>query len=171
MQPAVKGGTMKKILFSVLALFLFIPGASAKFVENRNEKARLYNGFYFDDVHLVMKWSKDWTPMATEPEGAWVTNHYVWYSDDYEEVTYYGYDTLTSFETGMYKIEEFIKMKALDQSEVDAALAEGITVIWGNIAIIKDIVVVYDANTGEKLDEFDLTTGNPNPGLGKNRIF
>ena len=72
-----------------------------------NYLARLFNGWdgYYDrdiegggvlgtnDTWLVMKWSKDWVPMTDEPVGAWCTNHFSWYSDDYEESTWYGWET------------------------------------------------------------------------------
>jgi hypothetical protein len=72
-----------------------------------NYNARLFNGWYgyYDkvldgglvpgtgDAMLVMKWSEDWTPMAEEPIGAWCTNHFKWYSNDYDEDTWYGWET------------------------------------------------------------------------------
>lgn len=72
-----------------------------------NQTARLFNGWYgyYDkvldggwvdgtgDAMLLMKWSSDWTPMGDEPVGAWCTNHFTWYSNDYNEDTWYGWET------------------------------------------------------------------------------
>ena len=95
-----------------------------------NYNARLFNGWYgyYDrdipggwvqgtgDAWLLMKWSKDWTPMADEPVGAWCTNHWTWYSDNIDEATWYGFDDRIPWTDksappcAEYKVEEFLKL-------------------------------------------------------------
>lgn len=111
-----------------------------------NYGARLFNGWdgYCDrsieggwipgtnDSVLVMKWSKDWIPMADETVGAWCTNHFTWYSNDYDEATWYGWDTRVPWsDAGVspeakYKIEEFMKiMKVGDDATAWAEYQAG----------------------------------------------
>lgn len=84
----------------LLALMIFSVGGvlAAGFDEfGYNDKSRLFNGWYgyYDraideggwvegtgDAWILMKWSKDWTPMIDEPVGAWCTNHWTWYTND-----------------------------------------------------------------------------------------
>lgn len=89
------------------------------------QQSQKYSGHDWDgttlDAWLVMKWSKDWTPQANEPTGAWDTNHWTWYSNDYAISTYYGWDSRVAWNdasiepASCYKIDEFMKiMKVTD---------------------------------------------------------
>jgi hypothetical protein len=150
------------LVFTVILMFSGLTFAGG-FEDNRNETARLYNGFYSENIYLVMKWSKDWEPMAHQAPGAWLTNHFVWYTNDYEdESTYYGYDSALPYGTGSYRIEEFIKMKAI--ADEDAA-QYGDNVIWGNIIILKDTLTIIDNTTGEVIDVLEILTPL-HPGFG-----
>lgn len=148
---------MKKGLISLVLIMLLISSvcyASTGFVDNRNATARLYNGFYEEDAYLVMKWSKDWIPQAHQKEGAWLSNHWTWYADDYDEASFYGYNDRTPFNTGKYQIIETIKMKAIDDSLLGNP---ELTYIWGNIVIMTDCIEIYDAATGELVETIDVT--------------
>lgn len=156
---------MKRAISLCLMLVILLVSTSAVsaggFVDNRNDNARLYNGFYEENIYLVMKWSKDWIPMAHQEAGAWCTNHYTWYTDDYGQ-GYYGYELPSDYGSGAYKIEEFIKMKAIDDELVPEYQANA---IWGNIIILTDHLVIYDNMTGEVVYETDLYEPL-HPGLG-----
>jgi hypothetical protein len=97
-------------LIPVLAVVGILVGAYSMMVPARggfdewgyNYGARLFNGWLgyadktvgsTDDAMLLMKWSSDWTPQADEPVGAWCTNHFTWYSNEYSEDTWYGWET------------------------------------------------------------------------------
>jgi len=161
-----------------------------------NYNARLFNSWYgyYDrdieggwvtgtgDAWLVMKWSKNWIPMIDEPVGAWCTNHWVWYSNDYDEETWYGWDIRLDWneESGIpeaeYKVEEFLKiMKVGDNLEEWARYEAGgaVSAGWGTYdsgvpkyVVFQDTVDVYDTTTGELVATFDLCTASPK-GLGQ----
>lgn len=168
------------LVFGVSFLFIFNQKASAAgsgengFNEwGYNYGARLFNGWYgsYDkanpdsipgtgDAWLVMKWSKDWTPMADEPVGAWDTNHWTWYSDDYEESSWYGFTTRDSWTDknitpeSDYMITEFLKIQKVgdnneewERYEDGAAVSAG----WGDYAsgvpkyvVYQDLISVYE---------------------------
>jgi hypothetical protein len=144
-----------------------------------NYNARIYKNFYpgYPDAYLVMKWSKDWTPMGDQPVGAWTTNHWTWYSNEYDEDSYYGWDARTTFGTGSYRIEEFSKIQSVgndpatwEEYEIGGAYSAG----WGaypttevpRYVVFQDVVTVYDNETGAVVAEYNLTTQGPK-GLGK----
>lgn len=190
---------MKKLILVLITLILLVPmsvmakGGFDEFGYNR--QARIFNGFfgYYDksidggwiegtgDMWLTMKWSKDWVPMIDEPVGAWVTNHFTWYSNDIDENTFYGYDTRvewTEEETpeAKYKIENFIKIMKVDDdaeawAEYDAAGAYSAG--WGTYGsgvpkyvVFQEVVEIYDVETDELFEEFNFIE-NVNKGLGK----
>jgi hypothetical protein len=175
---------MKRRLFLIISMMLILIMAISPVYANengfnedgKNTNARLYNGFYYPNVHLAMKWSKDWTPKADEPVGAWCTNHYTWYSNDYDEATWYGYDTLTTYGEGTFRIEEFSKiMKVTDDAEMWATYeaAGAYNANWGTYpngvpkyVVFQDSLNVYDSITGELIYSTTLMEGI-NKGLGK----
>jgi len=158
--------------------------------------AHLFNGWYgyYDrnieggwvlgtgDAWLVMKWSKNWIPMADEPIGAWVTNHWTWYSDDYDEATWYGWDTRVEWTDkdvapeAAYFIIEFLKVQKISDDpdaweayEAGGAYSAG----WGTYGdgvpkyvVFQDVISVYDTTTGELVATFNLCTIAPK-GLGQ----
>lgn len=112
-------------------------------------------------IMLKMKWSKNFV-IQGQNENSWITNHYTWFTDDYEnEATYYGYYDL-NYGEGDFRVEEFIKIKSY--GEVPPNVDE-LMVIWGNFVITMDHIEVYDAVTGELVDEFDISD-KAHPGLG-----
>ena len=160
-----------------------------------NYAAEIFNGWlgYYDrsidggwilgtgDAWLLMKWSPDWTPMIDEPVGAWVTNHYIWYSDDYSEDTWYGWDTRVAWSdpeppAAAYKITEFSKIMKV--GEDPAAWAEyeaggAYSANWGTYpsgvpkcVVFQDTIDVFDMTTGMCTATFDLCNCSPN-GLGQ----
>ncbi|WP_252743333.1 hypothetical protein [Thermococcus alcaliphilus] len=190
---------MKKATCVFAVFLVFMGGAlvsAGGFDEfGYNYKARLFNGWYgyYDrsieggwvsgtgDAWLIMKWSKDWIPMEDEPVGAWVTNHWIWYSNDYNESTWYGWATRIQWNentqpNAKYRIEEFMKiMKVSDDPEAWAEYEAGgaYSAGWGTYdsgvpkyVVFQDTIEVYDAETGELIATFDLCTTSPK-GLGK----
>ncbi len=131
---------------------------------------------------IVMKWSKDWIPEADEPVGAWVTNHWYWYSDDYDEETWYGFNTRVEWTDkdvapeAAYYITEFLKVqKVSDNAEAWAEYQAGgaYDAGWGTYdnavpkyVVFQDVISVYDTATGELVATFDLCTTAPK-GLGQ----
>jgi hypothetical protein len=189
---------MKKlVLVAIVFVFLFAAVGTA-FAKGFNEfgynyDARIFNGWYgyYDkdisggtgDAWLVMKWSQDWTPMADEPVGAWVTNHWSWYSNDCEEGTWYGWETRLPWTdpsvtpNAKYYITEFVKiMKVSDDPDAWAKYQEGgaYDAVWGNYddgvpkyVGFQDVVSVYERSwslTGNWTLAFNSTkwpSGNP----------
>jgi hypothetical protein len=160
-----------------------------------NYNARLFNGWYGSwwdkkyneqvgtlNAWIVMKWSKDWAPMADEPIGAWCTNHWLSYSDDYEESTWYGWDTRKEWTEkslppeAEYRMEEFLKiMKVGDNENEWERYMDGgaYSAMWGNYdsgvpkyVVFQDTIDIYDASTGDLVATFDLCTASPK-GLGQ----
>jgi hypothetical protein len=160
-----------------------------------NYNARLFNGWYgyYDknieggwvsgtgDAWLVMKWSKNWIPMEDEPVGAWCTNHWTWYSDDYDEDTWYGWDTKVNWneETepeAAYMVKEFLKiMKVGNDADEWARYQAGgaYDAGWGTYdnevpkyVVFQDVIEVYDTETEELVATYDLCTAAPK-GLGQ----
>lgn len=194
---------VKKALFLVISIMMILSPAivSAKggFDEfGYNEKARMFNGFYgyYDrdiedgwikdtgDAWLLMKWSKNWVAMEDQELGAWVTNHFTWYSNDYAEETFYGYDTRVAWNEELipdsnYRVENFIKIMKVgdDQQAWEQYKAAGAySAEWGNYdsgvpkyIVFQDNVKIYDRESGELIEEFNIV-GNVRKGLG-NPIF
>jgi len=175
---------MKKIMILAVALSLFLalalvpaiaaPPTTRGFDEfGYNYNACLFNGWYgyYDrvidggwvagtgDARLIMKWSKDWTPMADQPIGAWCTNHFTWYGDDYDEASWYGWDTRMSWEDkdlipeAECKVEEFLKLMKVGDDPVEWAEYEAggaYSAGWGaypsgvpKYVVFQDVVSVY----------------------------
>lgn len=162
---------MKKILVLVLVGLLifssfafagdgFLPKDGRDTFENTT--ARLEKGFYYPDFFLVMKWSKGWIPQAKQEKGEWLTNHWEWYNDEFEVDSWQGN---VGFEEGSYRIEEFIKMVAISDEEVQFYVDNGHYVIWGNILVLTDEITIYDVETGEMVDQFYVDPTNENWGM------
>lgn len=155
-----------------------------------NYDARLYIGWYLDydryaadgtgDAWLIMKWSDDWVIQGDCPVGAWVTNHFVWYSDDYAEDTWFGWDTRATWNNEVtpdteYVVEEFMKvMRVSDDPEAWAEYeAGGAFGVWGaypsgvpNFVVLQDTVRVFSAESGELIESYELCLTKP-WGLGQ----
>ncbi len=163
-----------------------------------NYKARIFNGWYgyYDrdieggwvsgtgDAWLVMKWSKDWVPMTDEPVGAWCTNHFTWYCNDYNnyEENWYGWETRVNWTDkseppyATYLIQEFLKiMKVNDDFDEWIKYEEGgaYSAGWGTYSndvpkyvVFQDTIEIYDAETEELIETVDLCTTSPK-GLGQ----
>lgn len=169
-------------LFVCLVLSLSTVSAGSKWIDvnGQNLKARLYNGWATrwgaPDAKLLMKWSKDWAPMESEPVGAWVTNHFTWYSNDYEEDTWYGWYTMTAFEDGDYRMEEFVKIMSVgdDMAAWETYKAAGATSAgWGKYdsgvpryIILTDNVTVYEGTSNKVVITVHYIKGVPQ-GLGR----
>lgn len=182
--------------------------AAAKKPDNRgfdefgfNYHARLFNGGYghYDrdieggtipdtgDPWLIMKWSKEWGPMTDQTIGAWCTNHFTWYSDDYEEETWFGWDTRATWNEvtqpeADYKIKEFLKvMKVSDDEQAWERYAQGGAYIvgWGTYescvpkyVVFQDTITVYDKETGEKVATTTYAKLRPrDPGIPYSTVF
>lgn len=173
---------MKKVLVIFLvgvlmvSNFVFAGNLDKGFNEfGYNYNARIFNGTmnqYYSarawstpeheyGINLIMKWSKNFVIQGSN-EGSWLTNHFTWYTNDYEDdATYYGYMDVNNGEV-KYRVEEFIKMKSyIDEPDN----IEELEVIWGNFIITMDHIKVYDVETGELVDEFDVMDKS-HPGLG-----
>jgi hypothetical protein len=131
---------------------------------------------------IVMKWSKNWVPEEDEPIGAWVTNHWTWYSNDYDEETWYGWDTRVEWTDkdvapeALYMVTEFLKVQkvsndteAWERYQTGGAYDAG----WGSYengvpkyVVFQDVISVYDTSTGELVATFNLCTASPK-GVGK----
>jgi hypothetical protein len=199
----------KKILMPILVV-LFVASmvcpamAQGGFNEwGYNYTARLFNGWYGQwgerkayqglppgehwsgatwDAWILMKWSKNWTPEADEPIGAWVTNHWTWYSNDYDVATWYGWDTRVVWTDkdvapeATYLVTEFLKVQSVGNDPVAWAAYEAggaYSAGWGSYAsgvpryvVFQDVVSVYDTSTGELVATFNLCTASPK-GLGQ----
>ena len=160
-----------------------------------NYNARLFNGWYghYDknieggsiegtgDAKLVMKWSQDWEPMADQPIGAWVTNHWTWYSNDYNEDTWYGWNTRVTWNETTepeadYKITEFLKIqKVSNNEEAWEEYQEGgaYSAGWGTYdngvpkyVVFQDTIEVYNTETGDMVASYNLCETAPK-GLGQ----
>jgi len=195
-------------LFAVLAITAIPVQAQGGFNEwGYNYTAHLFNGWYGQwgefvytygrnpdpddhwsgatwDSWIVMKWSKDWIPAGDEPVGAWVTNHWYWYSDDYDEATWYGFTTRVEWTDkdvapeAAYFMTEFLKvqsvgndLEAWTEYQAGGAYDAG----WGDYGapdyvpryvVFQDVISVYDATTGELVATFNLCTTPPH-GLGQ----
>jgi hypothetical protein len=169
---------MKRLfsLFIALTLLAFVaspalaakPGVTGFDEWGYNYGARLFNGWYgFSDksgtetenAWLSMKWSKDWTPQEDEPVGAWDTNHWTWYSNNYEELSWYGFNNrLTWTDKDIipeadYKIEEFMKIQKVGENHEEwlrYKFGGAYNAFWGNYSsgdpkyvVFQDVVTVY----------------------------
>jgi len=192
---------MKKFLVLLLLLSVLLLSSTAVLAKGGydefgyNRTARIFNGFYgyYDknieggwlpgtyDSWLLMKWSKDWAPMTDQPEGAWCTNHVIWYSNDFNEETGYGWETKLPWTdeitpNASYKIESFIKiMKVSDDAEAwtEYEAAGAYSANWGNYesgvpkyVVFQDVVEVYNVESGELVASYEFVNGVAK-GLGK----
>ncbi len=173
-----------------------------------NYDARLFNGWYgyYDrsieggwvlgtgDAWLNMKWSEDWVPMDDEPVGAWCTNHFTWFSEDYDAATWFGWYTRIAWDDHCavpstvevvndvettnyadYEAHEFMKiMKVSDDLDAWAVYEAGgaYDAGWGTYEngvpmyiVYQDEVQVFDVSTGALLLQLSLCTAGPK-GLG-----
>lgn len=183
------------VLIAAILPMMVVAGSGGFDEFGYNYKARIFNGWfgYYDrsfdgwvsgtgDSWLIMKWSKDWIPKEDEPIGAWVTNHFIWYSNDYSEDTWYGWYTRVQWTdkdvtpNATYMITEFLKIQKVSDDE-DAwnyyqscgAYDAG----WGTYdngvpkyVVFQDVIDVYDVETGNLVAHFDLCTASPK-GLGQ----
>jgi hypothetical protein len=202
MDSRIERGEMKKIAailaigMTLLVVASFVVTANGYDEYGYNEKARMFNGWYghYDrdvdggwvagtgDAWLSMKWSKDWTPMADEPIGAWCTNHFTWYADSYDEGSWYGFNERSvwsekdSAPEANYKIVEFCKiMKVGDDSAAWAEYQAGgaYSAGWGAYlsgvpmyVVFQDVITVFDAETGDEVYSVSLCE-TPGKGLGQ----
>ena len=166
------------VALSIMALMAMVVSAAPSgaqsgtngFHNGYNYKARLYNGWYSPNVSLVMKWSKDWTPMADQPVGAWVTNHFTWYTNDTSQ-GWYGYDNAVAANSpnATYKVEEFLKIQKVADNltawanyQSQGAYDAG----WGDYADgVPKYVVFQDNVMISGSGETSIVTAHPN-GLG-----
>lgn len=164
-----------------------------------NYNARLFNGWYgyYDrvinggwvegtgDAWLLMKWSHDWIPMEDEPVGAWCTNHWTWYSDDYDEETWFGWFSRVTWNeetapVATYMVKEVMKiMKVSDDPEAWEAYEDGgaYSAEWGTYdsgvpkyVVYQDTLYIYysddDCSAVDPIATYDLCTTTPR-GLGQ----
>lgn len=156
-----------------------------------NYQARLFNGWYGTyenntnigtlNAWLVMKWSTNWSPMASEPTGAWVTNHWTWYSGDLNPSDWYGFG-LTAWTDqnqvpsgATYYITEFMKIQAVGDNPIAWATYEAHGAYdagWGdytdgvpNYVVFQDVVSIYNLN-GNLIQTIQVA-GGPGMGLGQ----
>lgn len=168
-----------KQLTAVVLLLCLVVSLSTAFADSpwidvygQNLKARLVKKWAAPNLWFVMKWSKDWSGTV----GAWLTNHYTWYSNDYNESTWYGYSTLTTYEEGAYRIEELYKMMRVSDDKAAWAKykAAGASALsWGAydngvpiFILLSDTVTVYKGTTNQVVKEIRFVTGVPQ-GLGR----
>jgi len=113
---------------------------------------------------LEMKWSKDWVPMANEPVGAWVTNHWQWYLTDptITSADWYGFATATrtdhnSVPVGaLYYVTENEKIEAVSDNSAAWATYQAngaYDSAWRDYSdgvpmylVFQDIVSIYSLN-------------------------
>lgn len=180
------------VSIAVAALFIGLPVLGSSFNEyGYNYGARVFNGWYgywgaaHDDppsppsdtwdAWLSMKWSKNWIPQADEPVGAWCTNHWTWYSDDYDPSSMYGFETRTPWSndiqpTGDYMVTEFLKIqKVSDDGGMWLSYQAGgaYDATWGTYAnwwVLGDWVIsVYNTwyhDISITVQEYDTATGS-----------
>ncbi len=164
------------ILCMVLSLSTVLAGSKWVDVNGQNLKARLYKGWVSQHSWFVMKWSKDWDPMQDEPVGAWVTNHYTWYSNDYNESTWYGWETMTAYEEGAYRIEELMKIMSVGDDKAAWAkyqAAGAYSANWGQYddgvpryIVLSDNLTVYKGTSNKVVMSLQFVKGVPQ-GLGQ----
>lgn len=167
--------TLALVLAACLVLSLSTAFAGSKWinVNGNNMKAHQYKGWAAKwnapEAWLLMKWSKDWTPQADEPVGAWVTNHFTWYADEYTADTWYGWDVMTDFEEGAYRIEDFLKIMSVGDDSAAWAkyqAAGAYDAGWGRYAdgvpryiVLAEEITVYDSATGDVLEVHQFVKG------------
>lgn len=156
-----------------------------------NYQAHLFNGWYgysekttsdgTGNAWLVMKWSKNWVPQANESVGAWVTNHWSWYSSDISVSDWYGFGLISwtdqnSVPAGAtYYVTEFMKIQDVSNNltawttyEANGAYSAD----WGTYSngvpqyvVFQDIVSIYSMN-GILIQTIQVA-GGPGMGLGQ----
>jgi hypothetical protein len=206
---------LKKIIYLFLILLVVvgvgIGTTEARKPEKANRKgfdeygfnynARLFNGWlgHYDrvvdggwlpgtqDSWLVMKWSRDWNPMEDSPVGAWISNHFTWYSNDFEIGTRFGWLSRVKWNESVppdakYRIKEAAKiMRVGDNPEKWSEYSKGGAYPAGEVypfltgrydsgvpkyVVFQDTIEVYDTNTNRMVFEYDLCSTSPK-GLGK----
>ena len=165
-----------------------------------NYQARLFNGWYGNylkpstpleygtwNAWIVMKWSKDWTPMGTEPVGAWVTNHWSWYSNDMNPSDWYGFYGQYGYPSvawtdqnqipagATYFVTEFMKIQAVSDNPTEWATYQAngaYSAGWGvypdgvpMYVVFQDVVSIYSLS-GTLLETVNVAVG-PGMGLGQ----
>ena len=165
-----------------------------------NYHARLFNGWYGNylkpttpleygtwNAWIVMKWSKSWVPMQNEPDGAWVTNHWSWYSNDLSPSDWYGFNGPNGYPSigwtdynqvpagATYYVTEFMKIQAVSDNptawatyRANGAYDPG----WGDYSdgvpmfvVFQDVVSIYSLS-GTLLETVNVAVG-PGMGLGQ----
>jgi hypothetical protein len=162
-----------------------------------NYQAHLFNGWYGYyyrtteygtlNAWLVMKWSTNWIPMGNEPVGAWVTNHWSWYSTDMSASDWYGFLGPEGYPSmvwtdqnqvpagALYYVTEFMKIQAVGDNpaawatyEANGAYSAG----WGTypdgvpmFVVFQDVVSIYNLS-GTLLETVYVASG-PGMGLGQ----
>ena len=165
-----------------------------------NYQARLFNGWYGNylkpttpleygtwNAWIVMKWSKNWVPMQNEPDGAWVTNHWSWYSNDLSPSDWYGFNGPNGYPSigwtdynqvpagATYYVTEFMKIQAVSDNptawatyRANGAYDPG----WGDYSdgvpmfvVFQDVVSIYSLS-GTLLETVNVAVG-PGMGLGQ----
>ena len=165
-----------------------------------NYQARLFNGWYGNylkpttpleygtwNAWIVMKWSKNWVPMQNEPDGAWVTNHWSWYSNDLSPSDWYGFNGPNGHPSigwtdynqvpagATYYLTEFMKIQAVSDNptawatyRANGAYDAG----WGDYSdgvpmfvVFQDVVSIYSLS-GTLLETVNVAVG-PGMGLGQ----
>ena len=165
-----------------------------------NYQARLFNGWYGNylkpttpleygtwNAWIVMKWSKNWVPMQNEPDGAWVTNHWSWYSNDLSPSHSYGFNGPSGYPSigwtdynqvpagATYYVTEFMKIQAVSDNptawatyRANGAYDAG----WGDYSdgvpmfvVFQDVVSIYSLS-GTLLETVNVAVG-PGMGLGQ----
>ena len=165
-----------------------------------NYQARLFNGWYGNylkpttpleygtwNAWIVMKWSKNWVPMQNEPDGAWVTNHWSWYSNDLSPSDWYGFNGPNGYPSigwtdynqvpagATYYVTEFMKIQAVSDNptawatyQANGAYDAG----WGDYSdgvpmfvVFQDVVSIYSLS-GTLLETVNVAVG-PGMGLGQ----
>ena len=185
-----EGKKMKNILVLVVSLMLvmtssvFVFAADKGFGDDGNNlQARVFHGSFsaeLPDLHLAMKWSKDMNckDYVETPIGAWVTNHFTWYTNSKEEGnSWYGQMNPMPFGTGEYRMEEFLKiMKVSDDPDMwtkwlnagawDSGLGGYYDSGVPRLIVFQDELKIYDAATGELLSSMSFVSAT-SKGLGK----
>ena len=167
---------MKKLVTVLIIIMLLVVSASGVAAKSNasNGNARLTKEFIMPNVQLKTKLSKDWTYQPDDPVGAYMLQHYTWYTENFM-TQMMGMEYLTEFGTGPYKVVETVKfMKVSD--DMDAWLmyeAQGIDAKMGYYpsgvpmyVVLQDTVAVYDTATGEMIFSADAPF-DVNRGLGQ----
>ncbi len=167
---------MKKFVTVLVIIMLLVVSASGVAAKSNapNANARLTKEFIMPNVQLITKVSKDWTFQPDDPAGAYMLQHYTWYTEDFM-TQMMGLEYLTEFGTGPYKVVETVKiMKVSD--DMDAWLmyeAQGIDALIAYYpsgvpmyVVLQDVIAVYDTATGGMIFSAEAPF-DVNKGLGQ----